>query len=151
MKVRRIVTGHDAEGKAVVWQDGAATNQARPIARLTSTLIWATDETPFDYARDEDMGMRKLGIAPPPGGTRFSVLEIEPGNDVYMHRTDSIDYVICLAGEIDMQLTSEVVKMRAGDVLVQRGTDHAWVNRGSVPARIAVVLIDGKPKRRGSI
>ena len=94
------------------------------------------------------MGERKLGIAPPPGGTRFSVVEIQPGNAPYLHRTDSLDYVICLQGEVEMQLDDGAsVKLAAGDVLVQRGTNHAWLNRGSAPCRLAVVLIDGKPKR----
>ena len=147
MNVRRIVTGHDAHRKALVWQDGQATNQQSRADKIVSALIWSTDATPFDYTRDEDMGARSLGIAPPAGGTRFSVLEIQPGNAAYMHRTDSIDYVICVAGEIEMELDDSTVKMRAGDVMVQRGTNHAWVNRGSGPCRLAVVLLDGKPKR----
>jgi quercetin dioxygenase-like cupin family protein len=148
MKLRRIVTGHDSLGKAAVWQDAAATNQSSRVDKIVSTLIWATDETPFDYTRDEDMGARKLGIAPPPGGTRFSVIEIQPGNAAYMHRTDTIDYVVCLAGEVEMQLDGgSSVKMSAGDVMVQRGTNHAWLNRGNSPCRLAVVLVDGKPKR----
>jgi quercetin dioxygenase-like cupin family protein len=150
MKIRRIVTGHDASGKAMVWKDAVQSGAPTPVDKISGKLIWATDETPYDYARDEDMAERKLGIAPPAGGTRFSVIEIQPGNAAYMHRTDTIDYIVCVAGEIDMQLTEETVKMRAGDVMVQRGTDHAWINRGSVAARIAVVLVDGKPKRRGS-
>ena len=71
-----------------------------------------------------------------------------PGNAPYLHRTDSLDYVICLQGEVEMQLDDGAsVKLAAGDVLVQRGTNHAWLNRGSAPCRLAVVLIDGKPKR----
>ena len=149
MKIRRIVTGHDANGKSVVWKDAPAQNQRSAVPGLVSTLMWATDETPFDYTGEEDMGERKLGIAPPPGGTRFSVLEIQPGNRAYMHRTDTIDFLVCIAGEIEMDLDDSVVKMAAGDVMVQRGTNHSWVNRGKVPARIAVVLVDGKPKRGG--
>jgi quercetin dioxygenase-like cupin family protein len=148
MKLRRIVTGHDSQGKALVRQDAAATHQSSRVDKIVSTLIWATDETPFDYTRDEDMGERKLGIAPPSGGTRFSVIEIQPGNAAYMHRTDTLDYVVCIAGEIEMQLDGgSSVKMSAGDVMVQRGTNHAWVNRGNSPCRLAVVLVDGKPKR----
>ena len=148
MKLRRIVTGHDAQGRAIVWKDGAPPREFSGAEKIVATLVWATDATPFDYRRDEDMGERQLGIAPPPGGTRFSVVEIQPGNAPYLHRTDSIDYVICLQGEVEMQLDDRAaVKLVAGDVLVQRGTNHAWVNRGSVPCRLAVVLVDGKPKR----
>lgn len=146
-KVRRIVTGH-CGAQSGVWKDGAAANQTSRVPGLVSTLVWSTDATPADYLRDEDMGERRLGIQPPPGGTRFSLLEIEPGNAPYMHRTDSIDYVICLAGEIEMDLDGgETVKMSAGDVMVQRGTRHSWVNRSTRPCRLAVVLIDGEPKR----
>lgn len=148
MKLRRIVTGHDADGKAIVWKDGQPPRQFSGAEKVTATLVWATDAMPFDYLRDEDMGERSLGIAPPAGGTRFSVVEIQPGNVPYMHRTDSIDYVICLQGEVEMQLDEGAsVRMAAGDVLVQRGTNHAWLNCGPAVCRLAVVLIDGKPKR----
>ena len=142
MKLRRIVTGH-RDGKAVVWKDDAPSNSASRVRGLSSTLVWSTDATPADYSRDEDMGERKLGIQPPPRGTRFSMLEITPGNAAFMHRTDSVDYVICISGEIEMDLNGgETVKMRAGDVMVQRGTSHSWVNRSKAPCRLAVVLID---------
>jgi naringenin degradation protein FdeH len=148
MKVRRIVTGHDPSGRSTVWKDGEATNQSRRIEGLESTLLWVNDEVPAAFDGAEDPSARKVGIAPPPGGTRFSILEIQPGNQHFMHRTDTVDYVVCVAGTIDMDLDGgEVVKMQAGDVLIQRGTNHSWVNRASVPARIAVVLVDGKPKR----
>jgi quercetin dioxygenase-like cupin family protein len=147
VNVRRIVTGHQG-AHAVIWRDGAAQNQASRVPGLVSTLVWSTEAAPADYLRDEDMGERKLGIQPPAGGTRFSVLDIAPGNAPYMHRTDSIDYVICVAGEIEMDLDSgETVKLLAGDVMVQRGTSHSWVNRSDKPCRLAVVLIDGQPKR----
>lgn len=147
VKVRRIVTGHRGE-RAVVWKDGPAPNASSRVPGLVSTLVWSTDATPADYLHGEDMGERKLGIQPPAGGTRFSVLDIAPGNSPYMHRTDSIDYVICVAGEIEMDLDSgETVKLSAGDVMVQRGTQHSWVNRSNQPCRLAVVLIDGQPKR----
>jgi hypothetical protein len=146
MKLRRIVTGHRAD-QAVVWKDGQPTNQFSKLQGIVSTLVWSTDATPADYLHDEDMGERSLGIQPPSGGTRFSVLEIQPGNPAYMHRTDSIDYVICLAGEIDMDMDSgETVKMSAGDVMVQRGTSHSWVNRSKASCRLAVVLIDARKR-----
>jgi quercetin dioxygenase-like cupin family protein len=148
MKLRRVITGHDANGKAFVWKDGQPPRQFSGADKVVATLVWATDATPFDYRADEDMGERRLGIAPPAGGTRFSVVEIQPGNAPYLHRTDSIDYVICLQGEIEMQLDGAAcAKLAAGDVLVQRGTNHAWVNRGPAVCRLAVVLIDGTPKR----
>jgi quercetin dioxygenase-like cupin family protein len=151
-QIRRIVTGHDKEGKAIVWIDGPATNHKFPDERVTSTLIWSTDETPADFLRDEDAGSRILGTAPPAGGTRFAVIEFQPGNKMHgLHRTDTVDYVICISGEIDMEMDDSTVKMTAGDVMVQRGTNHAWANRGKELARVAFVLVDGKPKRTGSI
>lgn len=154
-KIRRIVTGHDVAGKAAVWKDGPATNHKRqtsvPSTHI-STLIWVTERLPADMLGDEDTGMRILGTAPPEGGSRFTVIDFQPlGIKTNMHRTDTIDYVVCLAGEIDMELDDSTVRLKSGDVMVQRGTNHCWINRGSVPARIAVVLVDGKPKRAGSI
>ena len=150
-QIRRIVTSHDAAGKAVVWIDGPATNHRFPEPEVTSTLIWVTDEAPADYTGDADAGQRVLGTAPPAGGTRFCVIEFQPGNESHMHRTDTIDYVICMSGEIDIELDESTVHMKAGDILVQRGTNHSWVNRGTAPARLAFVLLDGKPKRAGSV
>jgi len=150
--IRRVVTGHDPAGKAVVWMDGSATNRKFPDDKVTSTLIWATDQAPADFMSDEDAGSRMLGTAPPPGGTRFAVIEFQPGNALHgLHRTDTVDYVICIAGEIEMELDDSRVTLKAGDVMVQRGTNHGWVNRGSVPARVAFVLVDGSPKRSGSL
>ena len=150
--IRRVVTGHGADGKAVVWRDGDAGNHKYPGEKVSSTLIWATDAAPAEFLGEADAGERLLGTAPLDGGTRFCVMEFQPGNESHgMHRTDTVDYVICLAGEIDMDLDEGTVTLRAGDVMVQRGTNHAWINRGTAPARLAVVLVDGGPKRAGSV
>ena len=79
----------------------------------------------------------------------FYVVEFAPGVGPRNHRTDSIDYVVVMSGEIDMELEDSVVHLRAGDVLVQRGTIHNWVNRGSGSCVIAFVLIDAKPVEAG--
>lgn len=149
--IRRIVTGHDASGKSVVWIDGPATNHKFPGDGRSSTLMWVTDQTPTDFTVEDDCGDRVLGTPPPPGGTRFAINEIQPGSKGAFHRTDTVDYVICLSGEITMLLDDSSVVMRAGDVMIQRGTNHAWVNRGKETARIAFILVDGKPKRTGSV
>jgi quercetin dioxygenase-like cupin family protein len=149
---RRVVTGHDANGKAVVWIDGDATNHKFPSDKISSTLMWSTDATPTQILGSDDEGARILGTTPPLGGSRFTMMELMPGNTGHMHRTDTIDYVICIAGEIDMLLDdAQSVTLHAGDVLIQRGTNHAWVNRSDNPCRLAVVLIDALPKREGSI
>ena len=150
--IRRIVTGHDDSGKTLVWMDGAVKNQKFPGLGMTaSTLIWVTDETPAGFTGDVDAGARVVGTAPPAGGTRFCVIDFQPGNEAHLHRTDTIDYVICILGEIDMDMDDSTVHMKAGDIMVQRGTNHGWANRGTELARLAFVLVDGKPKRAGSV
>jgi quercetin dioxygenase-like cupin family protein len=146
--IRRVVTGHDARGVAKVLLDGCATNAKFPASGAVSTLIWSTDATPAEIALGEtieDMGARVLGTPPPENGTRFCVIDFPPGNVPVMHRTDTIDYAIVLSGELAMDLDEGSVTLRAGDVLVQRGTNHAWANRSDAPARVAFVLIDAKP------
>jgi quercetin dioxygenase-like cupin family protein len=146
--MRRIVTGHDERGRAIVLLDGEATNRRTGAAGNSSTLMWCTDRTPAGIALGEDvedMGARIVGTQPPPAGSRFTVNDILPGSTGKMHRTESIDYVIVLAGEVDMELDDSTVTMHAGDVMVQRGTNHRWINRGTVPARVAFVLIDAQP------
>jgi len=149
---RRVVTGHDANGAPVIWIDGNATNHKFPSDKISSTLMWSTDESPTQLLSDEDGGARILGSAPPANGSRFTMMEFQPGNAAHLHRTDTVDYVICVTGEIDMFLDdTQFITLRAGDVLIQRGTYHAWANRSDKPCRIAVVLLDALPKREGSI
>ena len=146
--VRRIITGHDKDNVAKAVIDGFATNKKFPAGGIVSTLVWSTDEMPADISVGEDFadaGARILGTAPPRNGTRFIVQDFPPGNRPSIHRTESLDYVIVLAGEIDMDMDNSTTKLKAGDVVVQRGTNHAWVNRSNQPARIAIVLMDAKP------
>lgn len=146
--IRRIVTGHDAKGVAKVLIDAAATNVRSSRPGSASTLMWSTDEMPADIAvgeNVEDLGARQLGTAPPANGTRFTINDIPPGRPGLMHRTETLDYAIVLAGEIDMVMDDSTVTLKTGDVVIQRGTNHSWVNRGTRPARIAFVLIDAKP------
>jgi mannose-6-phosphate isomerase-like protein (cupin superfamily) len=144
-EIRRVVTTHDAQGKAVVMVDAPANNPTSRRAGHQSQLIWTTDATPSDLSHHEDMGARDAGRPPPPGGTIFRVLELQPGVAAEMHRTDTVDYVIMLEGEIDMEMDDGLeVHLDAGDVLVQQGTYHSWTNRGTVPCRLAAVLVDAK-------
>ncbi len=146
--IRRIVTGHDTDEVTQVIIDGPATNAKYPAPDTVSTLVWCTEATPADISiglNIEDMGERKLGSPPPAGGSRFAVIDFPPGGPAIMHRTESIDYVIVMSGEIDMDMDDQTVRLKAGDVMVQRGTNHAWVNRGTERARLAFVLIDAKP------
>lgn len=147
-KIRRVITGHDSKNIAKVIIDGPATNTKTPRDGVSSTLMWSTDEMPADIAVGEgveDMGARILGTAPPQNGSRFIVMEFAPGIASEMHRTETIDYIAVLSGEIDMDMDQSTVKLKAGDIMVQRGTNHAWVNRSKAPARLAIVLLDAKP------
>lgn len=151
-KIRRIVTRHDENGNSEVWMDGYANNVKTPTEDITSTLLWSSDEMPIDYMKNEDYGDRVLGTAPPANGIRFTILELAPHSaKSMMHRTDTLDYVVCLEGEMIHHLDKATVTLKPGDVIIQRGTNHCWENRGDVPARVIVVLVDGKPKRTGSI
>lgn len=150
---RRVVTTESAEGKATVWIDGPAENVKRPTEYLSSILLWATKETPAPYTGCEDAGAWVLPTAPPAQGTRFICIVLEPGQSAPgpMHKTDSLDYVICTEGTVTCGLDDGQVEMRAGDALVQRGTNHVWHNGGATRAVIFIVLIDGTPKRNDSV
>src|SRR6185437_11785787 len=105
--IRRIVTGHDKKNVAKVIDDGPAKNTKTPREGVSSTLMWCSDEMPADIAIGEDaedMGARMLGTAPPVNGTRFIVMEFAPGVSSEMHRTETIDYIAVLAGEMDMDM-----------------------------------------------
>src|SRR5262245_58055110 len=120
----RFVTGHDAKNVAKVVMQGPATNAKYPSPGTVSTLIWSTDRTPADIAvgeEIEDLGARIIGTPPPANGTRFAVIDFPPDNVPRMHRTETIDYVIVLEGEIEMDMDSSTVKMKAGDVMVSAG------------------------------
>jgi quercetin dioxygenase-like cupin family protein len=140
--IRRVVTGHDAEGRAVIDIDAVKQDER-------FSLIWTTDGFPVDNTTAEDGGQREVGITQP-GGTVFRVGEIPPGGRSPMHRTNSVDYGIVLSGELDMEVDGgEVVHLKTGDVVVQRGTNHAWINNGTAPARMAWILIAAHPVKIG--
>ena len=151
--IRRVVTGHDGRHVAKVILDAPATNAKYPGPGMVSTMIWCTDRAPADIStgeKIEDMGARIIGTAPPAKGSRFAVIDFPPGNKPHMHRTETVDYVIVIEGEIEMDMDDSTVKLKAGDVMVQRGTNHAWANRGNKRARVAFVLIDAEPLGIGS-
>ncbi|UUX97247.1 cupin domain-containing protein [Aquabacterium sp. J223] len=177
--MRRIVTGHDDQGRSIVSSDGPApsvnTNPKRVGYCLTE--LWNTDSTPAYVGNDPDPTVqRKLKLEPPPNGTSVRIIEFGPEGDwlqkidaegakvawgalgtdqastnrdgrakhPFMHRTESIDYALVLDGEITLVLDEQEVQMKAGDFLVERGTNHAWANRSGRPCRILFVLIDGR-------
>jgi quercetin dioxygenase-like cupin family protein len=145
--IRRVVTGHDDNGKAQVDSDQILDMaEMRPATK--NRVLWTTEGFPVDNNGHEDTSGRASGLTLA-NGTVFRVVEFGPGNAQRVHRTDSIDYAVVIAGEIDMELEDSVVHLKAGDVLVQRGTVHNWVNNGSEPCRIAFILIDAKPVSTG--
>ena len=170
MQIRRVVTGHDDTGKAIVLLDGIAANtRTRAFAGTVSTLMWVTDGAPADISTTTDQADRQIATAPPDGGSIFRIVDFAPvtpemeavsheavtkelgvghptaaGQHPFTHRTKSVDYALVLSGEIDMLLDDSEVHMKAGDVMIQQGTNHAWVNRSPDVCRIAFVLIDAE-------
>ena len=162
--VRRVVTGHDGEGRAVVISD--AINPNVHVRRTTvANNLWVTRSTPAGYALEDPVaGHRRT--PPPDGGTLIRITQIPPWREgtgdheaftrelgvkalakprhPFMHRTDTVDYGFVLDGEIDMLLDEDDVHLRAGDVVIQQNTNHAWVNRSFAPCRMAFILIDGE-------
>ena len=144
LQFRRVVTGHDASGRAVVQIDEVPKNLVSSRPGATACVVWTTEGFPVDNTDEEDAGLRKTGTTLD-NGTVFRILELAPGVTPRNHRTDSIDYAVVMSGEVDMQLDDAKVHLKAGDVLVQRGTIHNWVNRGTEPCVIAFVLVAAKP------
>ena len=139
--IRRVVTGHDENGKAVVKFDDVDVHKAAGRPGQYRQLIWTTEELPIQF-EDEPGDLADRDIATTiHGGSVFRVVEYGPGVTPRNHRTDSIDYAVVISGEIDMEMDDTVVHLKAGDVLVQRGTIHNWVNTGTEPCVIAFVLI----------
>ncbi len=148
LQVRRVVTGHDRNGRAIVMIDEVAERYFSNRPGATGTNIWTTVGFPVANDDSDDASLREVATTLP-DGTIFRVMEFAPGVAPRNHRTDSIDYAVVMAGEIDMVLDDTTVRIRAGDVLVQRGTIHNWVNPGPDPCVIAFVLIDAKPVEVG--
>ena len=148
LRVRRVITGHDPSGRAIVKIDEVATNVFSGRPGATACNVWTTEGFPVDNDGAADLGLRKAGTTLP-NGTIFRVIEFAPGLAARNHRTDSIDYIAVMSGEIDMELDDTVVHLAAGDVMVQRGTIHNWVNRGPATCVLAVILIDAKSVEAG--
>jgi len=146
--IRRVVTAHDDNGKAVVAIDECCRNLRSGREKHQSCVVWSTGSFPADNSVAEDGGARPVGSTDADGSV-FRIVRYEPGVAARVHRTESIDYAVVISGEIDMELDDSVVHLKAGDVLVQRGTIHNWVNRGTEPCVIAFVLIAAEPVRRG--
>ena len=169
--MRRIITGHNENGKSIISIDGPpARSLGEDVGGLFE--IWNTDGSGFDAKSDTDRADVDIMLSPVKGGTKFRYFQINPipegvpkeaieaataeafekmwashhrvdtSRNAAMHKTDTIDYIILLRGDVTLILDEEEVKLQPNDVVVQRGTNHAWVNNGSDPALLIAVLID---------
>jgi mannose-6-phosphate isomerase-like protein (cupin superfamily) len=169
-EVRRVVTALDANGRAVALADGPVALKSLRSPNPAGEM-WVTDKYPPDYSWKDDRAQTKVGLIPPTNGTIFRIVDFPPikpetekmdintmmkvvGDHApakgvpprhpMMHRTRSLDYAIIMSGEIYMLLDDQEVLLKAGDVVVQQATNHAWVNRGKEVCRIAFILMDGR-------
>ncbi len=163
---RRIVTGNSKDGKSHVVSDGAAFEFG------TLTELWATDSAPAGYGSDDEIAGRRVELEPPTNGTIFRFFRVEPedpslsreeieagvaagfaavgaehcrpntARDPRMHTTSSVDYVVLLHGEVTLLLDDGEVDLKPFDVVIQRGTNHAWINKGAETAELVGILVD---------
>ncbi|MGI9425443.1 MAG: cupin domain-containing protein [Hyphomicrobiaceae bacterium] len=172
-EIRRVVTGHDKNGRATVIMDSVATcilqRPNRPGVTLTN--LWQVDSTPAKMERHDDPVEGPLILHPPKNGSIFRIVQFDPedpevlakldgksafaemgaadnvvedARHPFMHRTDSVDYAVILTGEIYMMMDDEDYLLKAGDTVIQQGTNHAWSNRGTEPCLIAFILVDAE-------
>lgn len=172
-RIKRYVTGHDAEGRSIILFDDDAPNALEIGGGLGVTELWVTNEIPIINTGAQDSGARPIQHDPGPGGTIFRVVEIPPDTSTdmksdaaalmkaiksgyqqtsedidkhpTMHKTDTIDYLVVISGEMYMAMDKGEVLLKPGDCIVQRGTKHAWINRGDKPCLLAAILIDAVP------
>lgn len=169
--MRRVVTGHDEEGKSIVVLDGPP---AKSIGEDVGGLfeLWNTDGNLINTKDRIDRADDEILLSPPKNGSKFRYFQINPtpegvpmdvlqnmAADAFekigashhridtskhpaMHKTDTIDYIILLEGDVTLILDKEEIVIKPHDVVVQRGTNHAWVNNGNNPALLIAVLID---------
>jgi len=172
-RVRRVLTGHDAQGRSTFIADGEAPNvkELPSVPGLALTDLWETGGAPASNAGDKDAAARPVRLEPPKNGTILRIVEFPPdstwqasvdgsaafksigaghvrdrgSSDPMMHKTSTVDYIIVLKGEIHAVMETGDKLLRAGDILVQRGTNHSWSVRGNEPCVIAAVLVNARP------
>jgi mannose-6-phosphate isomerase-like protein (cupin superfamily) len=177
-RVRRVLTGHDAGGRSTFIADGEAPNvkEMASMPGLALTDLWETAAAPASNAGEQDAAARPVRLEPPKNGTILRIVEFPPdsawrggadgaaafksigaghaqdrgSSDPMMHKTSTVDYIIVLKGEIYAVMETGEKLLRAGDILVQRGTNHSWSVRGNEPCIVAAVLVSAKPLSGGS-
>jgi len=170
-EVRRVVTGLNADDKAIVMIDRQETLNVGKSGNASINL-WITAESPAGFSFKDDTANKSSVLSPPDNGTVFRVVEFPPTTPAeeekvaaklmmnlagdhgpkrglaikhpFMHRTRTVDYAIIMSGEIDMKLDDSVVHLKAGDVVIQQATNHAWINHSGQPVRVMFVLMDSK-------
>lgn len=171
--MRRVVTGHNKDGKSIVSIDGPpACSIGEDVGGLFE--IWNTDGMPIETTDNVDRADSEIILSPPANGTKFRYFQINPtpegvpwdvlqdlaaqafdrigaahhridtSKHPAMHKTETIDYIILLKGDVSLLLDEEEVRLEPFDTVVQRGTNHAWVNHGDEPALLIAVLIDSE-------
>ena len=172
--MRRVVTGHNAQGKSVFLMDGPSPHvlELAGMPGLALTNLWVTDDAPADNSGRADAAARPIVLEPPPRGAIFRIVDFPPDKDVLgnldrgkafaamgahaamdpdasrhpgMHKTQTVDYALVLDGEIWALMDEDEALLKAGDGLVQRGTNHAWSNRSDRPCRMAFILVGAHP------
>ena len=171
-RIRRVVTGHDKDGRSIFVMDGKAPNvlEMASMPGVALTDLWRTSTAPASNRGNADAARGKIRLEPPAEGTILRIVEFPPdtkwrksadaakafasigaggapdhgSGDAMMHATATVDYIIVLKGEIWAILDKGEQLLKQGDILIQRGTNHAWANRSGKMCRIAFVLIDGR-------
>ena len=175
-RIRRVVTGHDRNGKSMFVEDRKAPNvlEMASMPGVALTDLWRTATSPASNSGNKDAATGKIRLEPPAEGTILRIVEFPPDSrwrkkadakkafasigaggapdhdsaDAMMHATATVDYIIVLKGEIWAIMDKGEKRLRAGDVLIQRGTNHSWSVRGKEPCIIAAVLIGARPAGR---
>ncbi|HZQ00613.1 MAG TPA: cupin domain-containing protein [Reyranella sp.] len=175
-RIRRVVTGHDKNGKSVFIMDGKAPNvlEMASMPGVALTDLWRTKSSPASNSGNADAATGKIKLEPPSTGTILRIVEFPPdskwrksadaskafasidaggapdraSSDAMMHATATVDYIIVLKGEIYAILDKGEKLLKQGDVLIQRGTNHSWSVRGKEPAVVAAILVGANPVGR---
>lgn len=172
-RVRRVVTGHDADGRSSFLMDGLAPNvkEMKSMPGVALTDLWETTTSPASNQGNADAAARPVKLEPPKAGTLLRIVEFPPdsnwrgkadagrafnsigaghapdhsSDDPMRHKTNTVDYIIVLKGEIYALMEEGETLLKAGDILVQRGTNHSWSVRGNEPCIVAAILVSARP------
>ena len=140
--IQRVVTGHDDKGRAIFKSEDVTPTTMIPSGDASFLLIWTTETVPADNNDETDGRLREAGLTIDQGSV-IRIVDMMPGKESPMHRTNSIDYGIVLEGEIELELDDGATRtVRQGGIIIQRGTNHLWRNITDRPCRIAFILIE---------